>query len=233
MVISVEKVSKSFRLGKTKVEALSDVSFSISRGEFCVIRGVSGSGKSTLLNLMGAMDTPTKGKVVLKGINLGEQSEKKRALLRRDHIGFVFQAFNLIPVLTSLENVMYPLTLRKEKHTREKAKLALSQVGLEKFVEHKPVELSGGQMQRVAIARALVSQPDIILADEPTANLDSQTAQDILDLMLSLNREVGTTFVIATHHQYLFDLANRVIEMRDGELIANDEKIEPIRMTAC
>ena len=233
MVISVEQVSKSFRLGKNNIEALHDVSFSISRGEFCVIKGASGSGKSTLLNLMGAMDIPTHGRVLLKGINLAEQSEKKRALLRRDHIGFIFQAFNLIPVLTSLENVMYPLTLRKEKDIRQKAVTALAQVGLENFIYHKPVELSGGQMQRVAIARALVSQPDIILADEPTANLDSKTAKDILELMLTLNREMGTTFVIATHHQYLFDLASRVIEMQDGELIANDEKIEPIRMTAC
>ncbi len=221
MLLNVNRISKTYCLGKSQVPALQDVSFQIDDQEFVVVKGVSGSGKSTLLNILGALEVPSSGDVLLNGQSFGNLSERKRALLRRECIGIVFQSFNLIPVLSALENVIYPLHLSHTQNARHKALQALKDVGLEEFAAHRPTQLSGGQMQRVAIARAVVSQPKLILADEPTANLDSETSRSIMNLMAKLNREKGCTFVIATHHTDVMVYASRMLTMKDGRLIAD------------
>ena len=218
-VVELQNVSKRYRLGKTTVEALRGVNISVSHGEFLVLKGQSGSGKSTALNLIGGMDIATSGSVHIAGKDVGTMNDKALSIIRRKHIGFIFQAFNLIPVLNALENVEYPLRLQGITNYRDKAKEALVQVGLEKFMHHRPNELSGGQIQRVAIARGIVAQPDIILADEPTANLDSKTSEQILTLMLELNQKQQLTFIISTHHEFVMEQASRIIELKDGKII--------------
>lgn len=216
-VVKIDHVYRYFNLGDNVVKALDDVTFEVEKGEFLVLKGASGSGKSTLLTLIGAMDDPTGGSVTIAGQSLNQLNDNGKSQLRRDHIGFIFQSFNLLPVLTALENVQYPLNLRRENDTRTKALNALKRVGLEQYANHRPNQLSGGQMQRVAIARALVCDPDIILADEPTANLDSETAKTIMNLMKELNSQ-GVTFIFATHHDFVLEQATRVIELKDGKL---------------
>lgn len=232
ILVSLEKVSRYFELGQNRVCALDQVDLRVEAGEFLVLKGASGSGKSTLLNLIGAMDEASDGEVSIAGKALSPMSDRQKSHVRRDHIGFIFQSFNLLPVLSALENVQYPLSLRSgakganassHRADRDKALTALERVGLADFIHHKPNQLSGGQMQRVAIARALVTEPDIILADEPTANLDSANAKSIMTLMKQLNGQ-GITFIFATHHDYVLGQASRIIELSDGKILLDKRR---------
>jgi len=218
--VAVEHVGKTYRLGNVGVTALDDVSFSVATGEFVAIAGPSGSGKTTLLNLIGCLDTPTSGEIRIDGEAVSALSAGARADLRARKLGFVFQTFNLIPVLTAWENVEYPLLIhpREGRDRRSRVAAALEQVGLRDRARHRPPELSGGQQQRVAIARALVGEPALVLADEPTANLDSATGRDIVELMRSLNRERRVTFVFSTHDPRIMSVADRLLEISDGRL---------------
>ena len=217
--VAVKDVSKTYRLGKVTVTALDGVSLTVKAGEFLAVAGPSGSGKTTLLNLIGCLDTPTSGEVVIDGEAVGGLSAGRRADLRARKLGFVFQTFNLIPVLTAWENVEYPLLLQRRRgDVAGRVRAALEHVGLADRARHRPPELSGGQQQRVAIARALVTEPALVLADEPTANLDSRTGHEIVELMRRLNRERGTTFVFSTHDPRIVNAADRVLEISDGRL---------------
>jgi len=217
--VAVEHVSKTYRLGKVDVVALDDVSFAVAAGEFVAIAGPSGSGKTTLLNLIGCLDTPTAGEIRIDGEAVSVLSAGRRADLRARKLGFVFQTFNLIPVLTAWENVEYPLLIHpRDGERRARVGAALAQVGLQDRARHRPPELSGGQQQRVAIARALVGEPALVLADEPTANLDSATGRDIIELMRRLNRERAVTFVFSTHDARIMSAADRVLDISDGRL---------------
>ena len=217
--VAVRDVSKTYRLGKVTVTALAGVSLAVKAGEFLAVAGPSGSGKTTLLNLIGCLDTPTSGEVLIDGEAIGGLSAGRRADLRARKLGFVFQTFNLIPVLTAWENVEYPLLLQRDRgDVAARVRAALEHVGLADRARHRPPELSGGQQQRVAIARALVTEPALVLADEPTANLDSRTGHEIVELMRRLNRERGTTFVFSTHDPRIVNAADRVIEISDGRL---------------
>lgn len=218
-IVELTQVTRTFQLGGKQINAVDAVDLSINKGEFVVLKGMSGSGKSTLLNLIGAIDDPTSGEIRIAGQLLNNFSDKQKSKLRSEHIGFIFQAFNLIPVLTALENVQYPLTLQRAENTKERAEKALADVGLADFIHHRPNQLSGGQMQRVAIARAIVTSPDIVLADEPTANLDSETSLQIMDLLGDLNKNSGVTFLFATHHDFVLSRASRVLHLKDGHLI--------------
>ena len=218
-VVTVQDVSKTYRLGKLNVTALAGVSLTVAAGEFLAVAGPSGSGKTTLLNLIGCLDTPSAGEIAIDGEPVTRLSPGRRADLRARKLGFVFQTFNLIPVLTAWENVEYPLLIhRRGGDVAARVKRALEQVGLAERARHRPAELSGGQQQRVAIARALVGEPALGLADEPTANLDSRTSHEIVELMRSLNRERGTTFVFSTHDPRIMKAADRVLAMSDGRL---------------
>lgn len=218
-IIKVENVKKDYFLGKTVVNALRGVDLVVKKDEFLAIAGPSGSGKTTLLNLISGIEKPTSGRVFIDGIELPCLSHNELSDIRANKIGFIFQNFNLLPVLTALENVEYPLLLSDKipaRDKRENAKKALELVGLSKFSKHKPMELSGGQRQRVAIARAIVTRPSVILADEPTANLDHKTGEEILELMRTINKEQKTVFVFSTHDQKIIDMANRVVKLWDG-----------------
>jgi len=219
-VVKINGACKTFRVDRNEVKALNGIDLSINAGEFLAIVGPSGSGKSTLLNLIGCIERPTSGTILFEGSDVTRLSEDELAEIRSAKLGFIFQTFNLLPVLTVRENVEYPLHLRKTaKDERDKKTLAiLKEVGLEAHASHKPSELSGGQRQRVAIARALVGAPSIVLADEPTANLDLKTGEDILKLMKELNRKHRTTFVFSTHDPKIMKLADRIVELRDGEI---------------
>ncbi|MBI5469154.1 MAG: ABC transporter ATP-binding protein [Deltaproteobacteria bacterium] len=218
-IVYVEKVSKEYQLGATVVKALKGVDLAVEGGEFMAIVGPSGSGKSTLLNLIGCIEKPTAGIVKVDGVDVVNLSSNELAVIRAGKLGFIFQTFNLLPVLTVAENVEYPLHLKPvgSKEKKERVDSVLKEVGLERFSAHKPAELSGGQRQRVAIARALVGSPSIILADEPTANLDHKTGTGILELMRGINKKFGTTFIFSTHDQKIVTMADRVVELRDGE----------------
>jgi len=217
-VVETTNLVKDYSLNGLTVNALRGISLKVEQGEFTAVAGPSGSGKSTFLHLVGCLDTPTSGSVSVGGTDIATLSRKELALLRRSHIGFIFQAYNLIPVLTTLENVSLPLILlgTDAKETRDKALRALAAVGLEGMDSRRPKEMSGGQQQRVAIARALIKNPALILADEPTANLDSRTGKEILDLMLDLNKREGTTFIFSTHDPMVMDCARRLVKLRDG-----------------
>jgi putative ABC transport system ATP-binding protein len=218
-VVGVMDVTKTYRLGALSVTALAGVSLQVAPGEFLALAGPSGSGKTTLLNLIGCLDTPTAGEIAIDGEPVTSWSAGRRADLRASKLGFVFQTFNLIPVLTAWENVEYPLLIRRRRgDVATRVSRALEQVGLADRARHRPAELSGGQQQRVAIARALVGEPSLVLADEPTANLDSATGHEIIELMRRLNRERGTTFVFSTHDPRIMKAADRVLEMTDGRL---------------
>ncbi len=221
MTIKLENVSKQYDLGKTKVNALKNISLNIKQGEFVSVIGPSGSGKSTLLNLIGALDKPSGGEVIIDNNKISSLNDKKLARLRRVNIGFIFQSFNLIPVLSVYSNVEFPLLLMKMKKSERKERVMdiLERVGLSSRLNHKTEELSGGQRQRVAIARALVTEPGIILSDEPTANLDSKTGKEILELMEKLNQEKNVTLIYATHDSTIVSMAKRVIKIFDGEVI--------------
>jgi len=218
-VVSVKDVSKTYRLGSQTVTALAEVCLTVGGGEFMAVAGPSGSGKTTLLNLIGCLDVPTSGEIAIDGEPIARLTAGRRADLRARKLGFIFQTFNLIPVLTAWENVEYPLLIhRRGGDVADRVRRALEQVGLGARARHRPSELSGGQQQRVAIARALVGEPALVLADEPTANLDSTTGREIVDLMRRLNRERGTTFVFSTHDPRIMSAADRVVEISDGRL---------------
>ncbi len=225
-IVSVQNVSKIYQLGKTEVPALRGVSLEIDKGEFLSIAGPSGSGKTTLLNLIGCVDTATRGTVLVGGKDTRQLSERQLTDLRLHTIGFIFQSFNLVQVLSVFQNVEFPLLLqgkltRKEREARVMG--LLEAVGIGGYRKHRPSELSGGQRQRVAVARALVSRPALVLADEPTANLDSQTGENIIDLMKELNRRDGTTFIFSTHDPKVMAHASAVIRIADGRLVGREE----------
>ncbi|MBY0553955.1 ABC transporter ATP-binding protein [bacterium] len=218
-VVDIKNVFKSYQLGSTEVHALRGLSLQIKKGEFAALIGASGSGKTTLLNLVGCLDNADRGDILIENVHVQDLSEDEKSDLRNQKIGFIFQSFNLIPVLNVYENVEIPLTIRTEVSAEErKAKVlsALKDVGLEEFVHHRPDQLSGGQRQRVAIARALVTEPSLILADEPTANLDSKTAHHIIDLMLELNKKRHMTFFFCTHDEKLMSRVERIVKIKDG-----------------
>ncbi len=217
-LIEAKRISKDYRLGNTVVHALANVDITIDPGEFVAVCGPSGSGKTTLLNLIGVLDEPDGGELLFNGQEVGQLSDNAKTALRNTHIGFVFQGFNLIPVLTALENVMLPLRINNvpRRIARKTATSRLAEVGLSRFEAHRPDTLSGGQQQRVAIARALITNPLLVIADEPTANLDSATAQSILSLMRNLNEKEKTTFLFSTHDQRLLDHVHRNIHLEDG-----------------
>jgi putative ABC transport system ATP-binding protein len=218
-MIEVQNLTKIYRLGIVEVPALRGVSFRIERGEMVAIMGQSGSGKSTLMNVLGCLDLPTSGQYFLDGEDISRMSDDQLAAIRNQKVGFVFQQFNLLPRMTVRRNAELPLTYnggQPEKEIHQRAEAILNAVGLGDRVNHRPTELSGGQQQRVAIARALINRPDLILADEPTGNLDSHTGADIMRLLLRLNKESGLTLVIVTHDPALAAQAQRVIHLRDG-----------------
>ncbi len=221
-VLELQDVHKIYRTGRVEVHALRGIDLAVEKSDFIAIVGPSGSGKTTLLNIMGCIDLPTSGRVILEGHEIHTKSPKELALLRRNYFGFIFQSFNLIPVLTVYENVELAINLKVKlpKSERRKRVMAiLEAVGLADEHDRKPLELSGGQQQRVAIARALVKEPEFVIADEPTANLDSKTGAEIVELMRKLNEEKGVTFVFSTHDPLIMDMAHRVIRLRDGRIV--------------
>jgi len=218
-IIDIKGLTKDYALGKTTVHALRGIDLSIDKGHFLSIIGPSGSGKTTLLNVIGCIDQASSGTVTVAGKEITRLNDKEITNIRLHHIGFIFQTFNLIPVLNTLENVEFPLLLMRKQsaaEVRKRAEKLIEEVGLKEYSKHKPAELSGGQRQRVAIARALVTNPDIVLADEPTANLDSVTGGQILDLMKEMNEKQKTTFIFSTHDPNVMKYAREVVRIRDG-----------------
>jgi putative ABC transport system ATP-binding protein len=228
-IVRVEALGKTVPNGSTGLTILSDVSFDVSAGEAVAIIGVSGSGKSTLLGLMAGLDTPSAGRVSINGHDLFSLDEDGRAALRARQLGFVFQSFQLLPAMTALENVMLPLELAGDRDARSAAAKMLERVGLEERLHHYPKQLSGGEQQRVAIARAFVTQPALLLADEPTGNLDAATGTQVIELMFELNAERGTTLVLVTHDESLSQRCDRVLRLSAGRLVAADEPAEKRR----
>jgi putative ABC transport system ATP-binding protein len=219
-IVECTDIKKTYRQGKMDVPALRGVSLTIERGELLAIAGPSGSGKTTLLNIIGGLDVSDSGKVVVDGKTLSEMSQSQLAAMRLHKVGFVFQAFNLIPVLSALENVEYVMLMQGVPATerRERARAILNDVGLEDTYDRRPAELSGGQQQRVAVARAIVSNPSIVLADEPTANLDSKTGAGLLELMKEMNERKQVTFIFSTHDHMVMAYAGRLVHLRDGHI---------------
>lgn len=224
-VIRVKDLYKIYRVGDSKVRALNGVDFSIYKGEFCAIVGTSGSGKSTLLNMLAGLEKPTKGEIIIAGEHMETKNENQLVKFRREHIGFIFQSFNLLSTMNALENVALPLTFQgmdKVKRTKL-ANRVLNLVNLKEHKKHKPTQMSGGQQQRVGIARALVVSPEIIFADEPTGNLDSNTSQEVMNLMKRIIREQNQTLVMVTHDNYLAGFADRVFHIKDGKIFKIDD----------
>ena len=222
-VIETRNLKRYYQQGDFTVKALNDVSLNFQDGEFTAIIGPSGSGKTTFLNAIGGLDTPNSGEIIIKKTDISSLNQNQLIDFRLQNIGFVFQSYNLIPVLTAKENVEFIMLMQeREKSERDKrSSQLLSQVGLENEVERRPSQLSGGQQQRVAVARALASKPQFILADEPTANLDSTSTNNLLDIMLKLNQEEGVTFIFSTHDQRVVDRARRVITLEDGKVLSD------------
>jgi len=224
-VIEARDLTKIYKMGEIEVQALRGVSFNIKRGEALSIMGPSGSGKSTMMNTLGCLDKPTSGEYILDGESVGEMNDDQLASVRNRKVGFVFQSFNLLSRLTALGNVELPLRYAGlTEGRRERAQAALEAVGLKDRMTHRPYELSGGQQQRVAVARAIVNTPAMIMADEPTGNLDSKVGKEIVDLLLSLNQERGTTLIIVTHDPYIAEQTQRIIRLRDGEINSSAEE---------
>ncbi|MBQ7678574.1 MAG: ABC transporter ATP-binding protein [Butyrivibrio sp.] len=225
-VIHVTNLYKIYRLGEERVRALNGVDFDVRKGQFCAIVGTSGSGKSTLLNMLAGLESPTKGEIVLLGEHIENKTENQLVTFRRKHVGFIFQAYDLLPALTALENVALPLSFRGvDKKTRlALADQMLDKVGLTKYKQHKPTQMSGGQQQRVGMARALVVRPDIIFADEPTGNLDSRTSEEMMRLMQNVVQQKGQTLVMVTHDDHLAAYADKIVRIQDGRVIDVQEK---------
>ena len=225
-LVKLKALEKIYQQGKIEVPALRGIDLEIDSGEFTTVFGPSGSGKTTLLNMIGCLDKSTGGEIIFDDHQINNLNNKELAEIRRYNLGFVFQSYNLIPVLTAFENVEFALRLI-DKHTKEERKdkvmALLKEVGLETMADRRPNELSGGQKQRVAIARALIKEPKLVLADEPTANLDSETSREVLELMKEMNKELNTTFIFSTHDPQVMDYARRLIEIKDGK-ISNDQK---------
>lgn len=228
-LITLRDIVKQYHLGKTIVPALQGVDLDVARGEFTVVMGPSGSGKSTLLNIIGCLDSPTSGTYQFDGQEVGNQDFDKLAELRNRKIGIIFQSFNLIPVLNVIENVEFPCLMRKNPESlqslRERVVKLCEDVGLGPFLQHRPDELSGGQRQRVAIARALITHPELVLADEPTANLDSKTSEQIIALMQRLNEQMGVTFIFSTHDPRIMHHAKRVVYIADGKILDHNPMV--------
>ncbi len=228
-VISVKNLHKIYEIGENKVHALAGVDFTINRGEFCMIVGTSGSGKSTLLNMLAGLEKPTEGEIVIAGEHIEELNEGKLVLFRQKHVGFIFQSYNLLANMDAVENVATPLMFQgvPKKERINRAIKMLTMVGLRKYLDHTPGQMSGGQQQRVGIARALVVEPEIIFADEPTGNLDSNTSMEVMNLMQTIAREKNQTIVMVTHDNMLAEYGDKIIRIIDGkivELIDNREK---------
>lgn len=223
-IVACTDISKVYIQGKTEVRALDNVSLTIDHGGFVALAGPSGSGKTTLLNMIGGLDKPDTGTVVVNGRTLNDLSESKLADMRLAKIGFIFQAYNLIPVLSAQENVEFVMLLQgvSEKERHDKARAILDDVGLAGMYDRRPAELSGGQQQRVAVARAIVSGPAIVLADEPTANLDSATGEGLLDMMHAMNEDKGVTFVFSTHDDMVMEHASRLVRLKDGRIVGDE-----------
>ena len=225
-IVELRQLHKHYQQGELEVKAVNDVSLTIEKGDFAALCGPSGSGKTSILNLIGGLDSVTSGQVLLEGTDLSTLDNSELADIRKNRIGFVFQAYNLIPVMTAYENAAFVLDLQgmddKTKHQRVMKTLA--DVGLTGLEDRRPDQMSGGQQQRVAIARAIVTEPAIVLADEPTANVDSKTAESLLDLMQKLNREQGVTFLFSTHDQHVMDRAERIIHILDGQVELDERK---------
>jgi putative ABC transport system ATP-binding protein len=224
--IEIKNLQKQYGAGQVSVHALRDVNLKFGKGEFVAVLGASGSGKTTLLNLIGALDKPTQGHIYIEGKDIAALNEKGLVQLRRRKIGFIFQFYNLMPVLTAFENIELPMVISgvPKKEAQERAKTLLAAVGLQDRANHRPDELSGGQQQRVAVARALANKPAIVLADEPTGDLDSATGEQVMRLLLKLSKEQGTTVLAATHDVSLLKVADRALRMKDGQVVA-DEKL--------
>src|SRR6056297_2774023 len=225
-LLSLENVSKIYHQGEIEVPALRGIDLEIETGEFTTVFGPSGSGKTTLLNVIGCLDKPTDGEIYFNSNNIADLSKKELSNIRRKNIGFVFQSYNLIPVLTAYENVDFAITILEhlsQADIHDKVMHILDLVGLAGLEDRRPNELSGGQKQRVAIARALVKEPKLVLADEPSANLDTTTSKEVLEVMVKMNEELGTTFIFSTHDPLVMDYANRLLEIRDG-LISEDKR---------
>lgn len=229
-LVDLKNVTKSYKLGRTEVSALRGVNLSIERAEFSAVVGPSGSGKTTLFNIVGCLDSLDSGSYCLDGQEIGGRDFNQLADVRNRKIGFVFQSFNLIPILDIAENIEFPCLIRGEdrRSLRKRVEELASAVGLREYLRHRPDELSGGQRQRVAIARALVSEPELVLADEPTANLDSKTSEQIIGLMLDLNRERGTTFLFSTHDSRIMAHARRVLHIDDGKIRESADHARPV-----
>ncbi|MEA1935608.1 MAG: ABC transporter ATP-binding protein [Thermodesulfobacteriota bacterium] len=223
-IVECIDIEKTYRQGKMEVRALNGVSLSIEKGGFVALAGPSGSGKTTMLNIIGGLDSADSGSIIVNGNSLDKMNQSELAGLRLHNIGFIFQAYNLIPVLSAIENVEFVMLLQDvpPAERRERAKIVLDDVGLEDKYNRRPAELSGGQQQRVAVARAVVSNPSIVLADEPTANLDSKTGQGLLEMMKEMNKKKKVTFIFSTHDKMVMDYARRLVHIRDG-LVADDE----------
>ncbi|MAT99214.1 MAG: macrolide ABC transporter ATP-binding protein [Anaerolineaceae bacterium] len=227
-VITIQEMTKVYTMGEHKVRALNGVSLSIYEGDFLSIMGPSGSGKSTMMNMLGALDKPTSGTYLLDGTDVSNLSDDELADVRNLKIGFVFQSFNLLPRTAALQQVELPLIYSGRRQRAEKAREALEMVGLGDRLDHKPSELSGGQQQRVAIARALVNEPAIILADEPTGNLDSKSGTEVMQIFQKLNRERGITVVFVTHDPWIARHTNRVVTLADGQIVRDEQIDEPL-----
>jgi putative ABC transport system ATP-binding protein len=221
MSVRLENIEKVYKLGEIPVQALSDVSLQLSKGEFVAIMGPSGSGKTTLLNLIGVLDKPTKGEIYINGKNITKLKDRELTGLRRNTVGYIFQFYNLIPVLSAFENVELPMLISgtPKKEREERAHLLLEKVGLHGREKHRPDELSGGEQQRVAIVRALANKPSVVLADEPTGDLDSKTGKDVMQALRDLSRNEGATVIVVTHDSMVANLASRIFEMKDGRII--------------
>ena len=228
-LIALQDIVKQYQLGKTIVPALQGVDLEVMRGEFTVVMGPSGSGKSTLLNIIGCLDSPTSGTYQFAGTEVGNQDFDKLADLRNRKIGIIFQSFNLIPVLNVIENVEFPCLMRKDPEPltslRARVVKLCEDVGLGPYMKHRPDELSGGQRQRVAIARALITNPELVLADEPTANLDSKTSDQIIALMQQLNQRMGVTFIFSTHDPRVMQHAKRVVHIAEGKIVEHSPQV--------
>jgi len=231
-IITLSNISKTYPMGQITVDALKDISLEISSGDFVAIAGPSGSGKTTIMNIIGLIDKPTRGKVLFGEDDISFLSRNKLTKLRHEKLGIIFQSFNLLPVLNVYENVEFPLIIGKKKYRKKERQewisYLLEEVGLSDRKYHKPSELSGGQQQRVAIARALAAKPDVIIADEPTANLDSETGEQILELMKTINKDQNTTFVFSTHDERIRQMADHIIFLKDGTIVSEFKPVKEL-----